>query len=68
MLFINGVTNKRKNPRINIGILCYLTTLALKLFLPKLGHGQFQALKWNLNLFAIKHFVLFSIRQHVQVC
>jgi hypothetical protein len=45
LLFINGVTNKGKTLRANIGILCYLITLLLKIFPSKLEHGQFQALK-----------------------
>jgi hypothetical protein len=39
LVFIDGVTNKGKNPRTNIGILCYLTTLPSRLFPPKLEHG-----------------------------
>ncbi len=45
LLFINGVTNKGKFLKIDIGILYYLTTLPSKLFPPKLEHGQFQALQ-----------------------
>jgi len=44
LLFNIGVTSKGKNQRTNIGILCYLTTLLSRLFLPKLDYGQFQAL------------------------
>jgi hypothetical protein len=61
------VINKGKNPRTNIGILCYLTTFPSRLFPPKLEHGQFQALDWNLNSFAIRHFIFFleDMSKHV---
>jgi hypothetical protein len=68
LLFTNGVIDKVKNPKIDIGSLCYLTILPSRLFPQKLEHGQFQVIKWNLNSFAITHLVLFSERQHVQVC
>ncbi len=67
LLFINGVTNNGKNLRIDIGMVCYLTTLPSKLFPPKLEHGQIQALQQNLNSFTIRVFVLFFRRQHVEV-
>jgi hypothetical protein len=41
LLFTYGVTNKEKNPRTNIGILCYLNNFAI-FFLPKLEYTQFK--------------------------
>jgi hypothetical protein len=39
MLSTNGVIDKVKNPNIDIGSLCYLTSLPSRLFPQKLEHG-----------------------------